>query len=57
MGEFVVNVIIPTLAILLPVTVTLYTVDSRIKARNKENHQPYLILEKVEKLKKLFRKT
>ena len=53
MGEFVVNVIIPTLAILLPVTVTLYTVDSRIKARNKENHQPYLILEKVEKLKKL----
>lgn len=52
MGEFVVNILLPTFAILLPVVVTLYTVDNRIKARNKENHQPYLILEKVENVKK-----
>ena len=49
MGEFVVNIIIPTLAILLPVTVTLYTVDSRIKARNNKHYAESKELQKEKK--------
>ena len=53
MNEFLINVLLPILGIMIPVFATLYTVDSRIKARNKENHQPYLVLDKVENIVKL----
>lgn len=35
------------LSIIIPVFATVYTVNNRIKAQNKENHQPYVVLDKV----------
>lgn len=48
-----VNILLPILSILIPVFVTLYTVNNRIKAQNKENHQPYVVLDSIVDLKKL----
>lgn len=53
MSEFVINILLPVLGIAIPVFATLYTVDNRIKAQNKENHQPYLVLDKVENIEKI----
>ncbi|HPF83147.1 MAG TPA: hypothetical protein PLV83_03145 [Bacilli bacterium] len=53
MSEILVNIVLPVLSILIPVFVTLYTVDNRIKAQNKENHQPYVVLERVDDIDKL----
>lgn len=50
MNDILVNIIFPVLSIFIPVFVTLYTVDNRIKAQNKENHQPYIVLEKIENI-------
>ena len=47
MTDFWVNVLLPILSIIIPVFATVYTVNNTINARNKENHQPYLVLEKV----------
>ena len=44
---FWVNILLPILSILIPVFATLYTVNNRIKAQNKENHQPYVVLDSV----------
>lgn len=51
--DFVINIIFPFLSIMIPVLVTLYTVDSRIKAQNKETHQPYLVLSDVVNIEKI----
>ena len=53
MNDFVINILLPILGIMIPVFATLYTVDNRIKAQNKENHQPYLVLDKVENIAKI----
>lgn len=53
MNDFLVNILLPVLSIVIPVFATLYTVDNRIKAQNKENHQPYLVLEKIENIEKI----
>lgn len=37
-------------SIIIPVFATIYTVNNRIKNSNRENHQPYLILDKLETL-------
>ena len=53
MTDFWINILLPLLAIVIPVFATLYTVSSRIKAQNKENHQPYVVLDKVMDLDKI----
>ena len=53
MTEFWINILLPILSIIIPVFATLYTVNSRIKAQNKENHQPYVVLEKVVDMDKI----
>lgn len=42
--------ILPILSIIIPVFATIYTVNNRIKNENKENHKPYLLLDKVENI-------
>ena len=50
---FWVNILLPILSILIPVFATLYTVNNRIKAQNKENHQPYVVLDSVVDIDKI----
>ncbi len=50
MNEFLVNILLPILSILIPVFATVYTVNKRIREQNRENHQPYLVLNKVESI-------
>ena len=40
-------------SIVIPVFATVYTVNNRIKNQNKENHQPYLVLDKIEQVDEL----
>lgn len=42
-----IDILLPILAIAIPVFATVYTVNNRIKNENRENHKPYLILSKV----------
>jgi len=51
--DFWLNVLFPILSLLITVFATVYTVSNRIKNENKENHRPYLVLGKIEPLKKL----
>lgn len=51
--NFWLDILLPILAIGIPVFATLYTVNNRIKNQNKENHQPYVILDKVVDLEEL----
>lgn len=51
--EFWSTILLPVLSIIIPVFATIYTVNNRIKNENHENHQPYLVLRKVESLKSL----
>ncbi|MDD3187176.1 MAG: hypothetical protein PHD02_01730 [Bacilli bacterium] len=51
--EFFLNIILPILAIIIPVWATVYTVNKRIKAQTHENHQPHLVLEKISKIDKI----
>lgn len=53
MSEFVVSILLPVLSIIIPVFATLYTVDNRIKAQNKENHQPYVVLNSIDDISQL----
>lgn len=53
MNEFLVNILLPVLSIVIPVFATLYTVDNRIKAQNKENHQPYVVLNSIDDISQL----
>lgn len=53
MSELLVDILLPILSIIVPVFVTLYTVDNRIKAQNKENHQPFLVLTDIDDIKQL----
>jgi len=48
-----INFLLPILSILIPVLVTIYTVNNRIKNENKEKHKPYLSLESVEDIEKI----
>lgn len=41
------DMILPILSIIIPVFATVYTVNKRIKAQTRENHQPHLVLEKI----------
>lgn len=50
---FWVNILLPVLSILIPVMVTIYTVNNRIKSQQKENHQPYVVLDKIVDIDKL----
>ena len=47
MSDFLVNIVLPIASIVIPVFATVYTVNNTIKARNKENHEPYVVLKKV----------
>ena len=57
MRDYFVNVWIsfiwPLLTVLIPVFVTIYTVNNRIKNENKENHKPYLTLKRVSDIEKI----
>lgn len=53
MVDFWVNVLLPVLSIVIPVFATIYTVNNRIKAQNMENHQPYVVLDKLVDLDKI----
>ncbi len=53
MTEVWVNVLLPVLSIIIPVFATVYTVNNRIKAQNMENHQPYVVLDKVAEIDKI----
>ena len=53
MTDFWVNILLPVLSIVIPVFATIYTVNNRIKAQNMENHQPYVVLDKVMDLEKI----
>lgn len=44
---------LPILSIVIPVFATVYTVNNRIKNENKENHKPYLLLNKVENIEQI----
>ncbi len=48
-----VNILLPILSILIPVFVTVYTVNKRIREQNRSNHQPYLVLKDVLFLKEI----
>lgn len=48
-----INILLPVLSIGIPVFVTIYTVNNRIKNNNRENHQPYLILDRLMDLEEL----
>lgn len=48
-----INMLLPILTIAIPVFATVYTVTIRLKNQNRENHQPYLVLKKVESLPKI----
>ena len=48
-----IEVLLPILAIAIPVFATVYTVNNRIKNENQENHKPYLVLNKVTTLDNL----
>lgn len=48
-----VNVLLPVLSIIIPVFATIYTVNMRLKNQNRENHQPYLVMKKIETLSDL----
>ena len=41
------DMILPILSIIIPVFATVYTVNKRIKAQTRENHQPHLVLESI----------
>ena len=45
--EIFLNIILPIMSIVIPVFATVYTVNKRIKAQTRENHQPHLVLEKI----------
>lgn len=45
--------IFPIISVFIPVFVTVYTVNNRIKNDNRESHKPYIVLNKIEALKTL----
>ncbi len=47
------NIVLTILSIIIPVFATIYTVNNRIKNENRENHMPFIVLDKIESLKKL----
>ncbi len=51
--DLLTTIILPILAIAIPVFATVYTVNNRIKNENRENHKPYIVLKKIETLKDL----
>ena len=42
-----IDLLLPILSIVIPVFATVYTVNNRIKNENRENHKPYLLLDKI----------
>jgi len=49
----VIDMVLPVISIIIPVFATVYTVNNRIKNENRENHKPYLLLDKVEDIDKI----
>lgn len=47
------NITLTLLSIIIPVFATLYTVNNRIKNENRENHMPYIVLDKIESINKI----
>jgi len=45
-----IDLLFSALSIIVPVFATIYTVNKRIKAQTRENHQPHLILDEIEAL-------
>lgn len=50
--EFWINILLPVLAIIIPVFTTVYTVNKRVENENKETHKPYLVLNKIEEVER-----
>jgi len=48
--EIFLNIVLPIMSIVIPVFATVYTVNKRIKAQTRENHQPHLVLEKIKNI-------
>lgn len=46
-GEICINIVLPVLAIIIPVFTTVYMVNRRVENENKETHRPYLVLHKI----------
>ncbi len=44
------GILYPLATVLIPVLATIYTLNMRLKNENREKHQPYLILDKIEPL-------
>ena len=44
---------LPICSIIIPVFATLYTVNNRIKNQNRENHQPYVVLDSIVDIDKI----
>ena len=51
--EIFLNIVLPIMSIVIPVFATVYTVNKRIKAQTRENHQPHLVLEKIRTIEKI----
>lgn len=50
-----IDLLLPILSIVIPVFATVYTVNNRIKNENRENHKPYLLLDKIENINEIDR--
>ena len=51
--NFWLDFLLPILSIIIPVFATLYTVNNRIKNQNRENHQPYVVLDSIVDIDKI----
>ena len=51
--NFLIDIILPILSIVIPVWATVYTVNKRIRTQTHENHQPHLVLEEVKTIPKI----
>ncbi|MEG1305742.1 MAG: hypothetical protein RR984_00675 [Bacilli bacterium] len=49
-SQFIFNIVFSCLSIGIPVFVTIYTVNKRIKTQTRENHQPHVVLDFIESI-------
>ena len=51
--DVLLDFLLPICSIIIPVFATLYTVNNRIKNQNRENHQPYVVLDSIVDIDKI----
>lgn len=52
-SAFIFNLTFNVLSIIVPVFATVYTVNKRIKAQTKENHQPHVVLKSIDTMESI----